>query len=131
MEIQNRNRGMVYEDMESFYKGIRRFDAPFRWQDAVKDAFMTGHGPIAPLLGSGLIYKLYMKIIGKAKQRKERMKEKEKLLEAPDEGVADDKQNEDKAKENGQDADAEKMAIKKKKSYVVRMEEGDLRPISR
>ena len=124
-EIQNRMRGMAYEDMTSYYKGVKRFDAPFSWRDAITDAFQTGHGPIAPLLGFGLIYKLYMKCIGEAKRRKAAKEEKMKLLEAPaDEG--NDENEKTKQKDNDDDINAEAVAIKKKKSYVVRMEEGDL-----
>jgi hypothetical protein len=127
-EIQNRTRGMAYEDMASYYKGVRRFDAPFNFRDAVWDAFKTGHGPIAPLLGFGLPYKIYMKCIGDRKRRRAMQEEKQKLLEAPaDEGANENGDAGGKKKNAAGDApDAEGMAIKHKKSYVVRMEEGQL-----
>jgi hypothetical protein len=120
-EIQNRMRGMAYEDMQSYYNKKRRFDAPFTLKDALWDAFKTGQGPIAPLLGSGCIYKMYVKYKNRQNEKKAR-KEKEKMLkEAPkdDDGKVE---NPEEAKED----EAKELAIKRQKSYVVRMEEGNL-----
>ena len=78
-EIQNRMRGMAYEDMQSYYSQTRRFDAPFTFKDAIFDAFKTGQGPIAPLLGFGQLYKIYAACKKKNKAQKQKKEAQEKI----------------------------------------------------
>ena len=129
-ELQNRTRGMAYEDMQSYYNKTRRFDAPFTYKDAMWDAFKTGNGPIAPLLGGGFLYKCYAKCQASNKLKKAKKAKANKLKEAPklskneEEGEEEEGNGEEKT-ENPEEED-QKLAIRHQKSYVVRMEEGDL-----
>ena len=126
-ELQNRTRGMAYEDTQAYYNKTRRFDAPFTTKNAIWDAFKTGQGPIAPLLGFGLVYKVYAKVLQKNAEKNFDAEEKKKLKEAPVvAGAEGAEKSEEENDENPEEKEANKLAIQRQKSYVVRMEEGDL-----
>jgi hypothetical protein len=126
-EIQNRSRGMAYEDMASYYNKTRRFDAPFTSRDALWDAFKTGNGPIAPLMGSGFLYKAYAKCLHSQNRAKAKKAAAKKLKEAPkSDEEKKDEEEEGTGDENPEEEERKNLAVQRRKSYVVRMEEGDI-----
>jgi len=78
-------------------------------------------------LGFGLVYKVYAKVLQKNAEKNFDAEEKKKLKEAPVvAGAEGAEKSEEENDENPEEKEANKLAIQRQKSYVVRMEEGDL-----